>query len=406
MDVDLNKLLGLPSTQVAPPAQADYSGVGGLGHDMTAHREWSSRPSDERFTSLAELDDMLVERRAKSTEIQIKTAGIVPQTEDGKLLFQIPGYNNLVEPTNLGFGHLCTRIKAPSDYLRRLSNETAVKCLQEGFDRAGVIDEEAIALISEGPGGPQLRAMTSVGYGRIWDAELSSAIRVLTEETMSWQVPIAFNRPGMTYNPIVAMNVSKEATTLYSGDRDTFIFLCDQTRPIVAGKLPDGSDRLFFRGFMAWNSEVGARKLGIKTFLYQMVCQNRQIHGQAGVEAIAQRHTKAAPAKFVREILPALKVFMEGSATGIEAGLITAQQTVIARNDEQRLTYLEQLLELGPAMSRHILKTIEAEEGHEMTTVFDCMQGLTAVARSIQNQDRRVEWEEKASGLMKSLVGA
>ena len=405
-DVDLNKLLGL-NPAVAPAApQADYSGVKGTGHDMQASREWASRPNDERYTSLAELDDMLVGRKANSTEIQVKTAYIVPQTEGGKLLFQIPGYNDLVEPTNLGFSHLCSRIKAPADYLRRLPNELASQCMQHGFDRAAVVDEEAIALISNGPAGPRLRAMTSVGYGRIWDSELTGAIRSVSEQTNDWQVPIAFNRPGMTYNPIVAMNVSKEATTLYSGDRDTFVFLCDQTRPIVAGKLRDGSDRLFFRGFMAWNSEVGTRKLGVKTFLYEMVCQNRQIHGQAGVEAIAQRHTKAAPEKFIREIVPALEAFMKGSATGIEAGLIAAQNAVIARNDEQRLTYLEQLLELGPAMSRFVLKTIEAEEGHPMETVFDCMQGLTAVARSIPNQDRRVEWEEKAAGLMKGLVAA
>jgi hypothetical protein len=349
---------------------------------------------------------MLAERKANSTEIQVRTADIVPQTEGGKLLFQIPGYNDPVEPTNLGFSHLCSRIKAPADYLRRLPNELASQCMQHGFDRAGLIDEEEIALITSGPAGPRLRAMTSVGYGRIWDSELSSAIRVLTEETNDWQVPIAFLRPGDHYNPVVAMDVSKEATTLYSGDRDTFIFLCDQTRPIVAGKLPDGSDRLFFRGFMSWNSEVGARKLGVKTFLYQMVCQNRQIHSQAGVEAIAQRHTKAAPAKFIREIVPALDAFIKGSSTGIEAGLVAAQKTIIARNDEQRMTYLEQLLELGPNMSRLVMSTVLAEEGHDMETIFDVAQGLTAIARGIPNQDRRVEMEERAADLMKPFVAA
>jgi hypothetical protein len=404
-DKNLIEMFGLIPPPVTPP-QADYSRVGRTGQDMQASREWASRPNDERYTSLAELDDVLTERKANSTEVQIRTADIVPQTDGGKLLFQVPGFHDLVEPTNLGFTHLCNRIKAPADYLRRLPNELAAQCMQHGFDRAGLIDEEAIALITNGSAGPRLRAMTSVGYGRIWDSELSSAIRVLTEETNDWQVPIAFLRPGDHYNPVVAMNVTKEATTLYAGDRDMFLFLCDQTRPIVAGRLPDGSDRLFFRGFMTWNSEVGTRKLGVKTFLYQMCCQNRQIHSQAGVEAIAQRHTKAAPTKFAREIVPALKVYLEASATGIEAGLIAAQHAVIARDDTQRLTYLEQLLELGPNMSRHVLNTIEAEEGHPMTTVFDAAQGITAIARGIPNQDRRVEWESMAENLMKPFIAA
>lgn len=388
--------------------KADYSGVGPTGYDSTASREWATRLDDERFISMTALDEHLAQRRANSTEIQINVAGIQPSISDGRLMFEIPGYKGLVEPTNLGFSHLCTRIRAPSEYLRRLPNELAAQCMQYGFDRSVVAGDEVIALITaDADGGTaKLRAMTSPGYGRIWDADLSGAVRVLSEETMDWQVPIAFHRPGMNYNPIVALDVTKNATTLYSGDRDTFIFLVDQTRPIVAGKLPDGSDRLFFRGFIAWNSEVGTKKLVIKTFLYEMVCMNRMIHGQACVEEMSQRHTKQAPEKFIRQILPALKVFMEGSATGIEAGLITAQQAIVARNDEQRLTYLEQMLGLGPLMNKRVLDAIVAEEGHPMETVFDAVQGLTAVARSYPNQDRRVELETLAAGLMEEFATA
>lgn len=406
---DLNKMFGLPSEgQVPETPKADYSNVGQTGYDSTASREWATRPDDERYISVPALNEHLLQRRANSTEIQIPTSGIQARVQDHRLVFEIPGYNDLVEPTNLAFGQLCSRIRAPSEYLRRLSNETAVKCLQEGFDRSAVADEEAIALITkEADGGvPKLRAMTSPSYGRIWDSELSDAIWNMTKDTMDWQVPIAFHTPGMKYNPIVALDVTKNATTLYSGDRDTFIFLVDQTRPIVAGKLPDGSDRLFFRGFMAWNSEVGTKRQGIKTFLYEMVCMNRMIHGQGAVEEMSQRHTKAAPEKFVRQIMPALKAFLDGGVTGIEKGLIAAQHAIVARNDEQRMTYLEEMLHLGSAMNKRVLAAILAEEDHEMETVFDAVQGLTAVARSFTNQDRRVEMETVASELMEDFVAA
>lgn len=396
---DLNQMFGLAK-------QADYSNVGKTGHDMTANREWASRPDDERYTSMLALDEHLAAQRAASTEIQIKVAAIRPDQHDGKLVFHIPGYNGLVEPTHLGFSQLCSRIKAPADYLRRLPNDLAAQCMTYGFDQSAVEDEEAIALITETENGARLRATTSVGYGRIWDSELSGAVRKLAERNNDWQVPIAFLQPGDKYNPIVAMDVTKAATTLYSGDRDMFLFLVDQTRPIVAGKLPDGSDRLFFRGVMTWNSEVGVRRLGMKTFLYQMVCQNRQIHGQAAVEEISQRHTKSAPEKFLREIVPALEVYMNSTVTGIEAGLIKAQQTIVARTDEQRLTYLERLLELGPGLSRLVMSTVEAEEGHPLETVFDAAQGLTAIARGIANQDRRVELEGVAEDVMKPYLVA
>jgi len=41
--------------------------------------------------------------------------------------------------------------------------------------------------------------------------------------------------------------------------------------PIEAGKLPDGSPDLFFRGFYCWNSEVGAKTLGMASF-YLRLC--------------------------------------------------------------------------------------------------------------------------------------
>ena len=49
-------------------------------------------------------------------------------------------------------------------------------------------------------------------------------------------------------------------------DRDVFLFLEDDLNPIEAGLLPDGAPDLYFRGFYCWNSEVGAKTLGIARF--------------------------------------------------------------------------------------------------------------------------------------------
>lgn len=73
----------------------------------------------------------------------------------------------------------------------------------------------------------------------------------------------------MTHNPYV--DVTKDTTTLYASDRDIFLFLVDDTHPIEAGRLPNGEPELFFRGFYAWNSEVGSTTLGIATF-YLRLC--------------------------------------------------------------------------------------------------------------------------------------
>jgi len=59
----------------------------------------------------------------------------------------------------------------------------------------------------------------------------------------------------MTYNPLV--DITRDTTTLYASDRDVFLFLVDDAYPIGAGRLPNGDPDPFFRGFYAWNSEVG-----------------------------------------------------------------------------------------------------------------------------------------------------
>src|SRR5215207_5079578 len=98
----------------------------------------------------------------------------------------------------------------------------------------------------------------------------------------------------MTYNPRV--DITAETTTFYASDRDVFVFLVDDLNPIEAGRLPDGSPDLFFRGFYAWNSEVGSRTLGIASFFLRAVCQNRTLWGVEQFEELTIRHSKYAAA--------------------------------------------------------------------------------------------------------------
>jgi hypothetical protein len=75
-----------------------------------------------------------------------------------------------------------------------------------------------------------------------------------------WKVPGVLDWSTGIYNPRV--DVTRDTTTLYASDRDVFLFLVDDLNPIEAGRLPDGSPDLYFRGFYCWNSEVGAKTLG------------------------------------------------------------------------------------------------------------------------------------------------
>jgi hypothetical protein len=162
------------------------------------------------------------------------------------------------------------------------------------------------------------------------------------------------------YNPMV--DITADTTTLYASDRDVFLFLVDDLNPIEAGKLPDGSPDLYFRGFYCWNSEVGAKALGIASFYLRAVCQNRNLWGVEDFEEISIRHSKYAANRFAHEAAPALSRF-------------------------------------GKAETAKIIDTVLAEEGRKPESVFDFVQGITALARGKAQQDVRLDLETRAKKL-------
>lgn len=183
--------------------------------------------------------------------------------------------------------------------------------------------------------------MTGPDYGRIFDHELVSAVQRIagngTGDTR-WKVPGVLDWSTGIYNPNV--DVTQDTTTLYASDRDVFLFLVDDLNPIEAGRLPDGSPDLFFRGFYCWNSEVGAKTLGIASFYLRAVCQNRNLWGVEDFEEITIRHSKYAAARFAHEAAPALTRFVNSSPMPFINGVTAARERIVARNDDERAEFL------------------------------------------------------------------
>ena len=175
-----------------------------------------------------------------------------------------------------------------------------------------------------------------------------------------WKVPGVLDWSSGVYNPRV--DVSKETTTLYASDRDVFLFLVDDLNPIEAGRLPDGSPDLYFRGFYCWNSEVGARTLGIASFYLRAVCQNRNLWGVEDFQEISIRHSKYAASRFAHQAAPALTRFANSSPAPFVEGIRAARERIVARTDEDRSEFLRKR-GFGKAEAARIVETVLAEEG-------------------------------------------
>lgn len=299
--------------------------------------EWFSRPDDERYLNLTELYDTVRRRaeRAQARTVESRAVRVDASRDDAeRLSLIVPGRDEPISPTHWSFGQLCSLVSAPASYMRQLPAPLAGINLQHGLlsHRA-----ELVKTLEADDGRIELRAVTGPDYGRIWDHELVAAVIKIagngTGDTR-WKVPGVLDWATMMHNPFV--EVTKDTTTLYASDRDVFLFLVDDTHPIEAGRLPNGDPDLYFRGFYAWNSEVGSKTLGIASFYLRAVCQNRNLWGVEGFEEISIRHSKFAAQRFAHEAAPALTSFANSSPAPFIAGIKAARERIVARSDEDR----------------------------------------------------------------------
>jgi hypothetical protein len=350
-----------------------------------ASREWATRPPDQRFTSLEDLYTAVSARRQRALEAPAAIRLMQPTyNAEGDLYLADKDGAPWAAFTHYSLGQFATMVGAPSGFLRELPAPLAAANLAykaEQSDRAGK------ALILRGVDGQptEFRAITSQRYGRIWDQDVVHEVVRLNGDGR-WVIPAASYQAR---DP-------KRATTLYSSDHDVFVFLVDPSTPIeVEGET-------LFRGFMAWNSETGARTFGLMTFLYRFCCDNRIVWGARNVSQLTLRHTRYGPDRFAYQAAPALAEYAKSGTTEIVDTIRAAKRLTVGSKVEEVEAWL---VERGftQALAKASVRRAEEEEG-DPTRLWNLVQGLTAQARGMAHTDDRVDLERKASGLL-GLVG-
>ena len=126
---------------------------------------------------------------------------------------------------------------------------------------------------------------------------------------------------------------------------------------------------------------------------------NRNLWGVEGFEEISIRHSKFAGARFAHEAAPALANFARSSPAPFIAGVKAARERIVARKDEERETFLRKR-GFSKAETAKVIAAVLNEEGRPPESVFDFVQGITALARVKPHQDARLELECKAKALL------
>ena len=369
-------------------------------HNGVLNSQWSRRADDERFLSLDALDAFCTrladESFAITADVRDVRVNASPQ-DPMRLTLDVDGHED-VKMTAHTFNQVCALTGTPASYMRKLPAYLAGINLQHGITS---YDAELVKpyIHCTDDGHKTLRAVTSPSYGRILDRDLVRAVKRVTAGT-DWKVPGCINWGNMTYDPHTP--VTTQSTTLYASDRDVFIFLVDDLHPIEIGKLANGDPDMVFRMFYAGNSEVGESTLFGGSGYLRGICQNRNLWGVEGFKEFRIKHTSGAPQRFAIEAARKMREMVQAEPLRVVEGVKAAKSAIVASNDEVATVFLKQR-KFSDKQARTILDTVMSEEGHPARSVWDIVQGITAVARTIPNANDRMDMEKRAGALLDAV---
>jgi hypothetical protein len=358
-----------------------------------ASNEWFKRPDDERYLSLPDLHTATFNRKHMSRIATTTTRNLLARgSEERGGFFHLENDElGALAPTHWSLGQLAMLSHTPTKWIREIATVPAGPAFAAHAVNLGLLHllkSERVQIMRRETGEErgELRCIVGPDYGRIYDHQVVEAVMRVTTDGR-WHVPSASYQ---SRNP-------KRATTLYASDRDVFIFLVDEKNPVEV--TVDGSPRFLFRGFMVWNSEVGHHTFGFMTFLYDHVCDNRTIWGAREVRELRIKHTKNAPERFEREVTPMLQAYAEASVLDVEAQLERAARKKLGSTDEDVLSFLRKH-DFSKREGEKIVEMAKQEEGGART-VWEIVNGGTALARSIPHADERVKLEKRVSSLLR-----
>lgn len=357
---------------------------------MQASRQWSSRPDDERYLNLNDLHAHNVHQRSISRSAVISTREIEVKPMPGDDAFGMAvirrNGEHAYNPSYWAMGQLCGLANAPAGYIRTLAAPLAADCLNFGLMKRDVQETQ---LLLRRNGESTLSAATGPNYGRIWNSDISSALvrNFGNGRDGVFRIPGEFGRQ---------VEITKQNTTLYAGERDMFVFLADESNRIHMRDRREGKSGELSRGFFVWNSEVGSATCGIAMFLFDYVCSNRIVWGARGYKEIKLRHTSGAPDRLIEQVMPVLDSYHHSSAAPVEA-------TIKAAQDAKLQDTVADFLANRRYSNGRIAAIVNAhnnEEGRPMETLWDVVTGITAAAKSITYQDERVAMERDAGKIL------
>jgi hypothetical protein len=356
---------------------------------FTAHREWATRPPDERYSSVAALQEAARTRRERIDARAIDTIDLRTEAVAADALVLNDASGMRLGLTHWSFEQLAGIAGGPPKYLRTLPAAIASDAINDGLRRHRR-DEQQLFVEHDAP--RTVHAITSTRYARVHHDELAGRVLDLMAAHPAWHLPLGY-KDGV-------FGAERVPSGAYLGDRDMFLFLVDGNRD-----LEDPSDSTqagLFRGFILRNSDVGAAALTLDVFLFRAVCANHLIWGFQHVAGFRRRHVGTSIQDAWTTSLEGIRAALDADPSADRTVLLRATTQEIGPTREAVIDTVAQRVDLSLKQATEAYTVAEQHEANPRS-VWGYVQGLTRVSQHTPWQDGRFALD-RAAGRLLSLV--
>lgn len=326
-----------------------------------------SRSDDQQFATFDALYSHCLNRQRNSEVHWRLPAEVIPTDYHGKLRLKLTG-SRAFGLTDWSFGQVCQFAGLKKESLNRLKSSTAAQVLLETMPHGS----RALQIFTEGE---TIRSIHPVGYNRIHDSAL---LELVIEEAFDFDPPHVGD---------------SGATGLYAGEQDMFVFMIDPKAWIEVG------DDRFAPGFLAWNSEVGRRAIGLATFWYQRACGNHLIW-DANTRVSYSRKHNAQVETALENIRQLMRRVVDSSSARKDAfakALACAQRTKLGSCSEEVIKVLRSC-GIGVSYVRPAVAAMaDKSDGY---TVYNVVDSLTRLTGRLVNAGDRFAQDSKIGQLL------
>lgn len=326
-----------------------------------------SRPDDQHFTSFDALYRYCLDKQ-RNSETHWRVPGeIIPICYQDQLQLKLTGFR-AYSLTDWSFGQVCRLASIKKETVNRLKPSTAAQVLLEKMPRS----PGPLQIFTEHD---SIRAINSVGYTRIHDAQL---LELVIDEAFDFDPP-----------PVGESG----ATGLYAGEQDMYAFMIDQTAWVEVG------EERFAPGFYISNSEVGSRYTGIASFWYQRVCGNHIVWDPKHLVSYSRKHTTSAETALA-ELRKIIRYLVEASSSRRDEfvkSISNAKKTLLGSCPDSATKVMKGLGIAASSIQDAVQVMAEKSDGF---TIYNAVDALTRITGKLKNASERVDQDGKIGQLL------